>query len=97
MTLSYTLLENILPANPQHMSSPLKQEKGVSMYESSVNNPIPEIDTTGKEVPKPTILKCKEYFNETNVDDLLREQIFLQKLILIFLAFLLISNLLDKK
>ena len=97
MPLSYTLLENIVPANTQRGSSSLKSERGVRMNQDSVNMPIPNIDTVGKEVPKSHVLKCKEYFNDANVDDLLREQIFIQKLILIFLGFILISNLLDKK
>lgn len=60
----------------------IKQE--TSTYQSSQNEPIPPIDT-------------RIEFMDSSVESLLKEQIFLMKFILLFLGFMLLSNILSKK
>lgn len=64
----------------------LTQVKGSkSMYQSSQNEPIPI--NTGRVVE----------FMDSSVESLLKEQIFLMKFILLFLGFMVLSNILSKK
>ena len=57
-----------------------------SIYQSSQNEPIPSINTG----------RCVE-FMDSSVESLLKEQIFLMKFILLFLGFMVLSNILSKK
>jgi hypothetical protein len=62
----------------------IKESK--SIYQSSQNEPIPPINS-GRVVE----------FMDSSVESLLKEQIFLMKFILLFLGFMLLSNILTKK
>lgn len=62
----------------------IKESK--STYQSSQNEPIPPINA-GRVVE----------FMDSSVESLLKEQIFLMKFILLFLGFMLLSNILAKK
>lgn len=62
-------------------------ERVVDTYESSQNEPIPPINS-GQRLTE---------FMDSNLESLLREQIFLMKFILLFLGFMLLSNILTKK
>lgn len=62
----------------------IKESK--SIYQSSHNEPIPPINS-GRVVE----------FMDSSVESLLKEQIFLMKFILLFLGFMLLSNILAKK
>tara|TARA_Y100000389_G_C17149043_1_gene358691 strand:- start:142 stop:438 length:297 start_codon:yes stop_codon:yes gene_type:complete len=73
----------------------LSDVKTDSIYQSSQNDPIPEINSNIKSV-KPSSSKMTEYM-DSNVENLLKEQIFLMKFILLFLGFMLLSNILAKK
>ena len=63
----------------------LSETKSDNTYESSVNTPTPPINSTDR-----------FEFMDSNVETLLKEQIFLMKFILLFLGFMLISNILCK-
>lgn len=67
-----------------------------SIYQSSQNDPIPEINSNNIKSVKPSSSKMTEYMDST-VENLLKEQIFLMKFILLFLGFMLLSNILAKK
>jgi hypothetical protein len=57
------------------------------VYQSSHNEPISPINSD---------TRVKE-FMDSNVESLLKEQIFLMKFILLFLGFMVLSNILSKK
>lgn len=65
----------------------LSKAKSDNTYNSSQNEPIPVINSN---------VKVAEYM-DSNVETLLKEQIFLMKFILLFLGFMLLSNILTKK
>lgn len=53
---------------------------------SSRNEPVPDIDT-----------RIEYLENSNTMEELMKEQIFFSKMILLFLGFLLLSNILNKK
>jgi hypothetical protein len=57
-----------------------------SIYQSSQNEPLPPINSG----------RVTE-FMDSSVESLLKEQIFLMKFILLFLGFMVLSNILSKK
>ena len=69
------------PSQKETVSPQIKESK--STYQSSQNEPIPPINS-GRVV-------------DSSVESLLKEQIFLMKFILLFLGFMLLSNILAKK
>jgi len=74
------------PSNSQKepVLTQVKQDK--SIYQSSHNEPIPPINS-GRVIE----------FMDSSVESLLKEQIFLMKFILLFLGFMVLSNILSKK
>ena len=89
----YTLTgSSWLPITPQESVSSQKEpvltqvKESKSMYQSSQNKSIPPINTSGF-----------VEFMDSSVESLLKEQIFLMKFILLFLGFMVLSNILSKK
>ena len=64
----------------------LTTTKSDNIYESSVNKADPPINSTYRNIE----------FMDSNVETLLKEQIFLMKFILLFFGFMLVSNILCK-
>lgn len=72
------------PSQKEPVLTQIKESK--SIYQSSQNEPIPPINSN----------RVAE-FMDSSVESLLKEQIFLMKFILLFLGFMLLSNILSKK
>lgn len=72
------------PSQKEPVLTQIKESK--STYQSSQREPIPPINS-GRVVE----------FMDSSVESLLKEQIFLMKFILLFLGFMLLSNILAKK
>lgn len=72
------------PSQKEPVLTQIKESK--SIYQSSQNEPLPPINS-GRVVE----------FMDSSVESLLKEQIFLMKFILLFLGFMLLSNILAKK
>jgi hypothetical protein len=92
--MNYTLSGcSWLPITPQepvsHQKEPVLTQikSGTDTYQSSHNEPIPQINSSQRITE----------FMDSNVESLLKEQIFLMKFILLFLGFMLLSNILSKK
>ena len=86
-TLTGTPLASITPVVSEK-SPVLSEVKTTSDYRSSQNDPIPKINSNNS--------RMLEYM-DSSVESLLKEQIFLMKFILLFLGFMLLSNILAKK
>jgi hypothetical protein len=80
--LPVSIAEPVSQKQPVLSSSP-----SVDTYKSSQNEPIPPINSS----------KRITEFMDSNMETLLKEQIFLMKFILLFLGFMLLSNILTKK
>ena len=74
------------PSNSQKEPVLTQVKQDQSIYQSSQNEPIPPINSG----------RVTE-FMDSSVESLLKEQIFLMKFILLFLGFMVLSNILSKK
>lgn len=88
-TLTGTPLDSITPAVSKK-TPVITEVKSTNLYQSSQNDPIPEINNSSKSS------RMLEYM-DSNLESLLKEQVFLMKFILLFLGFMLLSNILTKK
>lgn len=94
-TLTGTPLSSIISPVPTSEKKPVLSEVNTnSSYQSSHNDPIPEINSGDMSSVRPS--RMTEYM-DSNLESLLKEQIFLMKFILLFLGFMLLSNILAKK
>jgi len=66
-------------------------KRGTDTYQSSQNEPIPPINSGKK------MVEFMDSSSNSTIETLLKQQIFLMKFILLFLGFLLLSNILNKK
>ena len=93
--LTGTPLSSIISPAPTSEKSPVLSEVNTtSSYQSSHNDSIPEINSGKMRHVKPSSMT--EYM-DSNLESLLKEQIFLMKFILLFLGFMVLSNILAKK
>lgn len=83
---SWLPIQSPEPNSSQKESVLTQTKESKSISQSTQNEPIPRINSgIGVE------------FMDSSVESLLKEQIFLMKFILLFLGFMLLSNILTKK
>jgi hypothetical protein len=83
-------LDNHSSLQSKYYKTPVLQDENIkSTYNSSVNEPVPDINLSNKS-------DNIEYMNSNNTDKLLKEIVFLLKIIILLLTFLVLSKLLDK-
>lgn len=98
-SLTGTSLDSIVNHHSISQKYPVLSDvnhNNTNTYQSSRNDLIPEINSNNIKSVKPSSSKMTEYMDST-VENLLKEQIFLMKFILLFLGFMLLSNILAKK
>lgn len=93
--LTGTPLSSIISPVPTSEKTPVLSEVNTnSSYQSSHNDPISKKNSEDMSSVRPS--RMTEYM-DSNLESLLKEQIFLLKFILLFLGFMLLSNILAKK
>ena len=83
---SWLPVQSPQPITSQKETVLTQMKHDIDTHKSSQNEPIPSINSS----------RVTE-FMDSSVESLLKEQIFLMKFILLFLGFMLLSNILTKK